>query len=142
VWRRSLYIFVKRANLFPFLQTFDGPTAIGSCARRTPTTTAPQALMLMNDAFTREQARRFAGRVAWDAGPDSRARVTRAFQLAYARPPTVVELATAVRFLAAQAETHRRALADQTSDPRATELAAFTDFAQTLLASGEFSFVD
>jgi mono/diheme cytochrome c family protein len=98
-WRRSVYIFTKRTIPYPMLEMFDKPDPIGSCARRNRSTIAPQALILMNNAFVETQARFFAQRLQRDAGPDPAAQVDRAFQLTLARPPSGSERSAAVEFI-------------------------------------------
>ena len=66
-WRRSIYVFSKRANLFPFLQSFGAPRTLQSCARRDASMGPIQALDLLNDEFVREQSRYFAERVLWES---------------------------------------------------------------------------
>ncbi len=134
-WRRSVYIFIKRANLFPFLQSFDAPNAIGSCTRRNPTTVAPQALTLLNEAFVRDQARAFAARLAPIGSTEER--IQSAFLLAFGRKPTAHECETAVAFITAQADEYRSSNAVPQPDA-----AALADFCQSLFASNEFSFID
>ena len=63
-WRRSLYVFTKRSIRYPLFETFDQPDTFNSCARRNRSTIAPQALLLMNNAFVMLQAERFAERFA------------------------------------------------------------------------------
>ncbi len=87
-WRRTVYVFVKRSVMAPFLETFDGPNASASCGRRERTTVAPQALALLNDPFVRGCAADFAGRSG-----DHR----RAFVLALGRAPGEAEMAAARR---------------------------------------------
>jgi hypothetical protein len=50
--RRSIYLFARRNLTFPMFEVFDRPDANQSCARRHESTTAPQALTLLNSAFT------------------------------------------------------------------------------------------
>jgi hypothetical protein len=134
-WRRSIYIFEKRGNLFPFLQAFDAPNATASCTRRNPTTVAPQALALLNDPFMREQARAFAARLSKFEGLETRVR--QAFQLALGRDPRPSEAANALHFL--KAETIACQADDPSSDAQAESLA---DFCQGLMALNEFSYID
>src|SRR5687767_5501357 len=54
--RRSLYILVRRNVLYPLLETFDSPDTNLSWARREVSTTAPQALALLNSAESRASA--------------------------------------------------------------------------------------
>ena len=55
-WRRSVYIYVKRQLPFPMLELFDAPNTAQTCDRRDESTVPTQALVLMNDEFTHEQA--------------------------------------------------------------------------------------
>ena len=48
------------------LDVFDKPDSVGSCARRNRSTIAPQALILMNNAFVLMEARTFAERAPVD----------------------------------------------------------------------------
>ena len=50
--RRSVYLFVRRNLRFPLFEVFDRPDANQSCPRRHESTTAPQALTLLNSEFT------------------------------------------------------------------------------------------
>src|SRR5262249_32851898 len=61
--RRSVYIAVRRNLRYPMLAMFDAPDNNETCARRYVTTTAPQALMLLNDKIVLDIGRQFAQRV-------------------------------------------------------------------------------
>jgi len=98
-YRRSIYLFEKRNLRLPFLEVFDSPDRLLTCARREASTHAPQALELMNGAFTREMSEAFAQRLRADAGLSAARQVDRAFHLAVGRPPTLVEREKAVWFL-------------------------------------------
>ena len=50
--RRSIYVLAKRNLRLPLFDAFDLPDMHNSCARRSTTTTAPQALLLLNSEFT------------------------------------------------------------------------------------------
>ncbi len=67
--RRSLYLFARRNLRYPFFEVFDRPDGNQSCPRRHVSTTAPQALTLMNDPFVAEMAAALAMRVAASADP-------------------------------------------------------------------------
>jgi Protein of unknown function (DUF1553)/Protein of unknown function (DUF1549)/Planctomycete cytochrome C len=141
-WRRSIYIFTKRSNLFPFLQTFDAPRAIGSCARRDLTTVPTQGLALLNDAFVREQARLFAERVLWESAADPASRVARVYALALGRKPSQSELRKAAGFLKDQAKQYQDDLGSDSTSLSRSSVSALADFCQVLLASNEFSYID
>jgi hypothetical protein len=98
-WRRSLYVFSKRSIRYPFFEAFDQPNLVNSVDRRIRSTVAPQALLLMNNAFVRLHAKKFAERVASEAGPAVEAQVIAAFKLALGRAPDAVELKTSVAYV-------------------------------------------
>jgi mono/diheme cytochrome c family protein len=99
-WRRSLYVFSKRSIRYPLFESFDQPDMIISCARRNRSVTAPQALLLMNNAAVRMQASRFADRVKREAGGDVARQIELSFQLAVSRPPKPFELKESTAFVA------------------------------------------
>jgi hypothetical protein len=98
-WRRSVYVFSKRSIPLPMLEVFDKPDSVASCARRNRSTIAPQALILMNNAFVLMEAKKFAERLRKEAGPDPAEQVDLAFQLALSRKPSSKELKESVAFL-------------------------------------------
>ena len=55
--RRSIYVLAKRNMRLPLFEAFDQPDMLNSCPRRTATTTAPQALELLNSEMTEQLAR-------------------------------------------------------------------------------------
>ena len=55
--RRSIYVFAKRNLRYPLFDAFDLPDQHNSCSRRAVTTTAPQALLLLDGEFALERAR-------------------------------------------------------------------------------------
>src|SRR5262249_25397856 len=93
LYRRSLYTFWKRTVPPPSLSTFDAPDREKCTARRTPTNTPLQALVLMNDPTYIEAARALAARALTEAGNDTRSRLAYAFRLATARVPSTQEVA-------------------------------------------------
>jgi hypothetical protein len=107
--RRSLYLIAKRNLRLPFMETFDGPALLSSCARRESSTHAPQALELLNGSTSNELAKAFAARLSSFAprkdasSPRNSAThdsvINQAFLLAVGRPPTERELATSLEFL-------------------------------------------
>src|SRR5947209_13387516 len=68
--RRSIYVFVKRNMRYPLFDAFDWPDLHNSCGRRVVTTTAPQALLLLNGEFTRERADKLAAGLLAAHGSD------------------------------------------------------------------------
>ncbi len=96
--RRSVYVFARRNLRFPFLEAFDLPDSNLSCPKRERSTTAPQALALLNASDAMEAARALAARVAREAATDDE-RVTRAYRLTLGRGPTSKERELAGAFL-------------------------------------------
>jgi Protein of unknown function (DUF1553)/Protein of unknown function (DUF1549) len=97
--RRSVYVFAKRNLRYPLFTAFDAPDGNETCARRYATTTAPQALLLLNDKITLDLARTFGARVLREAGPDRDAVIRRAYLLALGRSPSAEETGPLRAFL-------------------------------------------
>ena len=97
--RRSIYLFQKRNMRLPFMEVFDAPDTLLSCARREQSTHAPQALELLNGEFSNGMARAFAERIAREAGPDHEKQIARAFRLALGRAPNAAERTAALAYL-------------------------------------------
>lgn len=135
--RRSIYIFCKRSLAVPELDLLDAPDTTSSCEQRLTSTTAPQALTLLNGAFMQEQARHFAERLQREAGSDSRPVVRRAIELAYCRPARPEEESLALAFLAEQ--TRRLETESQVERTKAQKR-ALAAFCLVLLNSNEFAY--
>jgi len=103
-WRRSVYVFQKRSIPLPMLDIFDKPDSVSSCARRNRSTIAPQALIMMNNAFVGLEAEKFAARLKELAGDQPEAQVDRAFVLALSRHPSQTEAERAAAFIKAAPE--------------------------------------
>jgi Protein of unknown function (DUF1553) len=67
--------------------------------QRTTSTVPQQHLFMMNSAFMAARAKALAARLQRESGED-RARIARAYQLLYARPPAADETALGLAFLA------------------------------------------
>jgi hypothetical protein len=128
--RRSVYIFVRRNMRYPMIEVFDMPDTHESCARRDVTTTAPQALELLNNEMVLDWSRSLAKRVANDAGLSPDEMVNRAFRLTFSRPPSDRERKIALDFLARQERI------------AGTKEAAVTDLCHMLLNSNEFVYIN
>lgn len=97
--RRSVYIFVRRNLRFPFLEVFDEPDGSQSCPKRDSSTTAPQALALLNGAEAIVAAERTAERIERAAGSIDE-RIALSYRVVLGRAPQATERAIAVDFLA------------------------------------------
>jgi hypothetical protein len=92
--RRSVYLFARRNLRNPFLSAFDLPDSNLSCPKRERSTTAPQALALLNDGDVVESAKALAAKLKDDPDP-----VTTAYRLVLGRKPSDFEAKTAREFL-------------------------------------------
>ncbi len=92
LYRRSMYTFWKRTSSPPSLVTFDAPDREKCTARRLPTNTPLQALVLLNDPTYVEAARALAQRALLEGGKDPARRIRYAFRLATARLPDAKEI--------------------------------------------------
>ncbi len=90
-FRRMVYQFRPRIHRDATFGAFDCPDASLPAPRRTVSTTALQALNLLNSPFVLDQSERLAQRLAREAGKEASAQVRRAFALAFGREPTRVE---------------------------------------------------
>lgn len=124
--RRGVYLFAKRNMRLPLFDAFDAPDTHESCCRRDETTTAPQALTLLNDEWMLGRAEAFARRVRKLAGDEPAAQVEAAWRLALGRGPTAENRASALAFL--------------TRSP--TDEAALADYCHVLLNANAFVYVD
>jgi mono/diheme cytochrome c family protein len=135
--RRSLYLPVVRNALPDVLALFDAADPNAVTAVRSDTTTASQALFLLNHPFVRGQALAFARRLLDGAGTDED-RVRAAYRLALGREPEGRETTDAVDFLgryAARAAVKGMKEAD-------ARTAAWQSFCQTLFCRNEFLYVE
>jgi hypothetical protein len=100
--RRSVYLIAKRNLRLPFMEVFDQPALLTSCARRESSTHAPQALELMNGPMANNMAKAFAERLQSEVGADPEQLVERAYRIATGRVPTEAERKPAIEFLKTQ----------------------------------------
>jgi Protein of unknown function (DUF1553)/Protein of unknown function (DUF1549) len=141
--RRSVYVYAKRNQRFPLFSTFDAPDANETCARRYATTTAPQALMLLNARGTLDVAKAFAERVLAESGGDPAKVIDCAHSVALGRPPDADERATLLAFLDRQTallKGKKKAAVPARVDP--AFVAAVADLCHALLNVNEFLYVD
>jgi hypothetical protein len=132
-FRRSLYLQQKRTQPLTVLEVFDAPLIVGSCTRRSASTTPLQSLALLNSEFALARAAAFARRLEREAGVGREARISLAFLLAVGRGPGAEERQAAVRFLAEQLRVYPEAVAERQ---------ALADLCQTIFASNAFLYVD
>jgi hypothetical protein len=140
-YRRSLYITVRRTMPLAMLETFDAATLAPNCAIRTPSTVAPQSLMLMNNEFAADQAEALAERVAHEAGSVPAAQARLAWRRTLAREPSDAQIQSAVAFLTEHAEQFAAQPTDKKNSVTPAQR-ALRSYCQALLISNGFLYVD
>jgi mono/diheme cytochrome c family protein len=132
--RRTVYGFIERQNLPGLFRTFDFASPDTSTPQRYTTTVPQQALFLMNSPFVLQQARHFLERPDV-AALKHEAKIKRMYQLAYGRTADADEIAVGLHFLTEASESGD-------AQKAALPLSAWEQYAQVLLLSNEFAFVD
>ena len=101
--RRSVYTKVMRLTPDLLLNAFDVADGLNSMPARSTTTTATQALLLINGDWVYDRAKALAARVqkAPGASNDPAKQIDVAYQLVYSRQPTAEERSLALEFLTA-----------------------------------------
>jgi hypothetical protein len=84
--RRSIYRFIYRGLPDPFMDALDFPDAAQLAPARPFSTSALQALAVLNNDFVLQHSQHFAARLE-KLAPTAEQRVVKAFDLAFQRPP-------------------------------------------------------
>ncbi|MCS6977480.1 MAG: PSD1 and planctomycete cytochrome C domain-containing protein [Gemmatales bacterium] len=129
--RRTIYGFIDRQNLPGMYRIFDFASPDTHSPKRYETTVPQQALFLMNSPFVIERARKLAARLDAEELTEPRLRIRRLYHLVYGRDPRSEEVDKALAFLEA-------AEADRSE----SQLSPWEQYAQVLLMSNEFVFVE
>jgi hypothetical protein len=122
--RRTVYGVVRRRELSDVLRLHDFPDPITHSAGRVPTITPLQQLFTLNSPLMGETAAALAARLQKDAGDDPARRIERAYKLLFGRAPFPKELALGLAFVSKN------------------DAATWQQYAQVLLGSNEFQFID
>jgi hypothetical protein len=146
--RRSLYIFARRNLRFPFLEVFDAPDSNLSCPERGRSTTAPQALTLVNSEEVMAAAQATATRLLNEAKTNDE-RIRLAFRLALGKRANGKERKMAREFLEscrrrcqeAQTEIGNRK-SEIKNSPSLLTSAAWVEFCRALFNLNSFVYVD
>jgi mono/diheme cytochrome c family protein len=139
-YRRSVYLLARRTYPLNFLGVFDYPVIDTHCARRVPSATPLQSLTMLNDDFVVDNAGHLASRVHQIAGEDApvAGKIETAYSLTLSRPPSRAEIKLAEEHLEQQQQQYINAnVAAQDAAAR-----SFVSFAQMLLGSNEFLYVE
>jgi hypothetical protein len=97
-FRRMVYQFKPRTRQDDTFGAFDCPDATQTMPRRNASTTAIQALNMLNSSFMEEQSQRFAARLQTEAR-DMPEQIDRAFRLAFGRPPSAIEVRASMQMV-------------------------------------------
>ena len=119
LYRRSLYVFLKRTAPPPFMSNFDGPNREQVCTLRERSNTPLQALQLMNDIQHFEAARALAERALAEGGAAPEDRIAYLYRTVLARRPTADETRIVLAGLARQQALYE-------ADPQQATLAVHT----------------
>ncbi len=98
-YRRSLYVFRKRAMPDPVLTSFDSPNSDIACTRRVRSNTPLAALVSLNEPVFVEAARAMALRIAKEGGNTDDSRIDYAYRLCVARSATTAEKSAIMKTL-------------------------------------------
>ena len=120
--RRTVYAYVSRRQLDPVLALFDFPNPNSTSEQRMQTTVPLQKLFFMNSPFVMDQSAALSARVAAIVSGDDQ-RITAAYRFVLQRDPTPEERKLAHEFIRGNA-------------------AAWPEYAQVLLSSNEFTYLN
>jgi hypothetical protein len=123
---RSIYLVVKRSLRVPFLEVLDYPGGTSPTAIRTTSTTAPQALLMLNDPWIQDQAIALNDRARSIAGEERLDRLSALWKLVYQRVGSDQEYHDASLFLESGKD----------------ESARWVQLCRALLSSNEFLYTE
>jgi mono/diheme cytochrome c family protein len=129
-YRRTLYARISRHRLDEQLALFDFPNAEHSSEYRESTNVPLQRLFYLNSDFLMSNAAALVERLKAEVGPDERGEIRAAYRLLYGRQVTDAELNAGAAFLAEAAQE------------KGGDTSPWQRYAQVLLASNEFSYLD
>jgi hypothetical protein len=121
--RRTVYALISRVKPDRTLAVFDFPDPNNTSEQRSITLGPLQRLYFLNSTFISQQSQALAQRLAKEAGPEDTSRIRRAYKLLFGRRASDDEVALGLQFLR-QGQN------------------AWSQYAQVLLASAEFSSVN
>ncbi|HEX3147487.1 MAG TPA: DUF1553 domain-containing protein [Gemmataceae bacterium] len=122
--RRTIYGVVRRRELTDILRLYDFPDPVTHSPNRTPTITPLQQLFTLNSPLMVEQSTALVNRLQKEAGADPDKRIERAYRLLFGRSPTAKERELGLAFV------------------KPNNADVWQEYAQVLLGSNEFQFVD
>ncbi len=127
--RRSIYVFSRRNLRYPLFDVFDRPDALLSCGRRSQSTSAPQALMMLNSGFSQSIATTLAAKLV-SVDSDQNRIINEAILNCFSRPPLETE------------RTAGRAFLERQTALTPTFIEAVSDYCLALLNASAFCWID
>jgi hypothetical protein len=131
--RRTLYARISRHNLDPLLRLFDFPDPNITSDGRPVTMVPLQQLFVLNSGLMAHGAKALAARCTAAEPNDTAARIRHAFELTLARPATESEIQLGLEFAREPTES---------KNDSESKLTRWEQYAQILLSTNEFMFVD
>jgi len=131
--RRTVYAFISRHELDNMLRLFDFPDANITASVRAETTVPQQQLFVLNSPFMIEQSKAFAARILIESADGLEDRIHHAYRLAFGRKASPGELRVGLEYLQT---------IDAPEQKELNKLNRWERYAQALLASNEFLYID
>jgi hypothetical protein len=129
-YRRTVYGKVSRFRLERMLTLFDFPDPTITCEQRAVTNVPLQRLFFLNSDLISTASMGLSARVLKAAPADDSARIAEVYRILFSRSPSDAERNAGLSFL------------KDTEGPSDDVTGAWQQYAQMLLSSNEFSFVD
>ncbi|MBX3280002.1 MAG: DUF1549 domain-containing protein [Acidobacteria bacterium] len=148
--RRSLYLLRKRNVRLPMFVAFDAPDWMSSCAARSASVHALQALTMLNSDFMFNESRALAGRIAAETSGNRAAMISRLYELSFGRRPKPAEIRLTEEFLRSQTAIIRARISngEPIAAPEGAKLnieranaAAWVDLCLATLNRNEFIYI-
>ena len=138
--RRSLFAAPTRSAPDPFLGLFDGPDPHLVVPRRVDSTSAPQALFMMNNPKVQATAKSVVAKLLHTGG-NERSLIDAMYRALLGRPASSTDLRLAAQALRESRELHRR-LSDAGQKGDVGRETAWEDLCMILLCGNEFIYID
>ncbi len=144
LYRRSLYVQVRRSMPLGMLEPFDIAMTSPNCDVRNQSTAAPQSLLLMNSDLILKESDRLATRIIGKVGADPLAQIQRGWQLAFGERPNETTASEANRFLVEMTAIFeaRLAAAEKKEGITPPPQQALAIWCQSLLCANRFLYVE
>ena len=128
--RKTIYGEIDRQNLPGIYRVFDLPNPDQSAAKRIRTTVPQQSLFMINSPFVMAQAKYLIKAVVKNNEPQAD-KIKQLYRTLFQREPTSLEIEVGSQYIMSAQQSH-------TPD----NLAPWARYAQLLLCTNEFEFID